>query len=88
MTFKPAERDYIRRELDMFFSTFPTVAEGFLRTDSVDASRKDRSVTALLSERTTTARIRTVFHARIAISASTSTGRLNGSPCIPTADRA
>jgi hypothetical protein len=29
MTFTPAERDYIRRELDMFFSTFPTVAEGF-----------------------------------------------------------
>ncbi len=29
MTFSPAERDYIRRELDMFFSTFPTVAEGF-----------------------------------------------------------
>jgi hypothetical protein len=29
VTFTPAERDYIRRELDMFFSTFPTVAEGF-----------------------------------------------------------
>jgi hypothetical protein len=28
-TFTPGERDYIRRELDMFFSTFPTVAEGF-----------------------------------------------------------
>jgi hypothetical protein len=28
-TFTPAERDYIRRELDMFFSTLPTVAEGF-----------------------------------------------------------
>jgi 2-hydroxychromene-2-carboxylate isomerase len=29
----PGERDYIRRELDMFFSTLPTVAEGFqLRT--------------------------------------------------------
>jgi hypothetical protein len=27
--FAPAERDYIRRELDMFFSTLPTVAEGF-----------------------------------------------------------
>ena len=27
--FMPAERDYIRRELDMFFSTYPTVAEGF-----------------------------------------------------------
>jgi len=25
----PAERDYIRRELDMFFSTLPSVAEGF-----------------------------------------------------------
>jgi hypothetical protein len=25
----PRERDYIRRELDMFFSTLPTVAEGF-----------------------------------------------------------
>ena len=23
------ERDYIRRELDMFFSTLPSVAEGF-----------------------------------------------------------
>jgi hypothetical protein len=31
--FTPRERDYIRRELDMFFSTLPTVAEGFqLRT--------------------------------------------------------
>jgi hypothetical protein len=31
--FTPAERDYVRRELDMFFSTYPTVAEGFqLRT--------------------------------------------------------
>jgi hypothetical protein len=29
MTFTAAERDYIRRELDMFFSTFPAVAEGF-----------------------------------------------------------
>jgi 2-hydroxychromene-2-carboxylate isomerase len=29
MAFTPAERDYIRRELDMFFSTLPTVAEGF-----------------------------------------------------------
>ena len=29
MTFTPVERDYIRRELDMFFSTYPTVAEGF-----------------------------------------------------------
>ena len=28
--FTPGERDYIRRELDMFFSTHPTVAEGFL----------------------------------------------------------
>src|ERR1700726_3929173 len=28
-TFMPGERDYIRRELDMFFSTYPTVAEGF-----------------------------------------------------------
>jgi hypothetical protein len=28
-TFTSAERDYIRRELDMFFSTFPTVEEGF-----------------------------------------------------------
>ena len=27
-TFTAAERDYIRRELDMFFSTLPTVAEG------------------------------------------------------------
>jgi len=27
--FAPAERDYIRRELDMFFSTLPSVAEGF-----------------------------------------------------------
>jgi len=31
--FTPAERDYIRRELDMFFSTLPSVADGFqLRT--------------------------------------------------------
>jgi hypothetical protein len=27
--FNPAERDYIRRELDMFFSSLPTIAEGF-----------------------------------------------------------
>jgi hypothetical protein len=27
--FTPGERDYIRRELDMFFSTLPTVAEAF-----------------------------------------------------------
>ena len=27
--FTPTERDYIRRELDMFFSTLPSVAEGF-----------------------------------------------------------
>ena len=27
--FSPGERDYIRRELDMFFSTLPTVAKGF-----------------------------------------------------------
>lgn len=33
MVLSPAERDYIRRELDMFFSTLPSVAEGFqLRT--------------------------------------------------------
>jgi hypothetical protein len=25
----PGKREYIRRELDMFFSTLPTVAEGF-----------------------------------------------------------
>jgi hypothetical protein len=25
--FTPGERDYIRRELDMYFSTLPTVAE-------------------------------------------------------------
>ncbi len=28
--FTSGERGYIRRELDMFFSTYPTVAEGFL----------------------------------------------------------
>jgi hypothetical protein len=27
--FSPAEREYVRRELDVFFSTLPTVAEGF-----------------------------------------------------------
>jgi hypothetical protein len=27
--FTPGERDYIRRELDMFFSTLPSVAEDF-----------------------------------------------------------
>jgi len=27
--FAAGERDYIRRELDMFFSTFPRVADGF-----------------------------------------------------------
>ena len=31
--FTPSERDYIRRELDQFFSTLPSVADGFqLRT--------------------------------------------------------
>ena len=31
--FSPAERDYIRRELNQFFSTLPRVADGFqLRT--------------------------------------------------------
>ncbi len=31
--FTPRERDYIRRELDVFFSTLPSVADGFhLRT--------------------------------------------------------
>jgi hypothetical protein len=31
--FTPGEREYIRRELDRFFSTLPSVAEGFqLRT--------------------------------------------------------
>jgi hypothetical protein len=28
-SFTPSERDYIRGGLDMFFSTLPTVAEGF-----------------------------------------------------------
>jgi hypothetical protein len=28
--FTPRERDYIRRELDMYFSTLPAVADGFL----------------------------------------------------------
>jgi hypothetical protein len=28
-TFTPGERDYVRRELDVFFPTYPTVAEGF-----------------------------------------------------------
>ena len=28
-TFTPGECDYIRRELDMFFSTLPSVADGF-----------------------------------------------------------
>ena len=27
--FTPGERDYIRRELDMFFSSYPRVADGF-----------------------------------------------------------
>jgi hypothetical protein len=28
--FSAGEQDYIRRELDMFFSTYPTVADGFM----------------------------------------------------------
>ncbi|MDQ2764744.1 MAG: hypothetical protein M3Y22_15095 [Pseudomonadota bacterium] len=28
--FTPSEREYIRRELDIFFSTLPSVADGFL----------------------------------------------------------
>ncbi len=32
-SFTPGEREYIRRELDIFFSSYPSVAEGFpLRT--------------------------------------------------------
>jgi hypothetical protein len=27
--FSPAERDYVRRELDLYFTTLPTVAAGF-----------------------------------------------------------
>jgi hypothetical protein len=27
--FNPAERDYVRRELDLYFTTLPTVAAGF-----------------------------------------------------------
>jgi len=31
--FTPAERDYVRRELDVFFSTLPSVADGlYLKT--------------------------------------------------------
>src|SRR5271154_664950 len=30
MVLSAKERDYIRHELDMFFSTLPTVAEGFM----------------------------------------------------------
>lgn len=29
LAFTPGERSYIRRELDLFFTTLPTVAEGF-----------------------------------------------------------
>jgi len=29
-SFMPGERDYIRRELDIFFSTLPSVADGFM----------------------------------------------------------
>ena len=29
-SFTAGERDYIRRELDMFFSTLPSVADGFM----------------------------------------------------------
>ena len=29
VAFTPGERDYIRRELDRFFSTLPSVADGF-----------------------------------------------------------
>ena len=33
VAFTPGERDYVRRELDQFFSTLPSVADGFqLRT--------------------------------------------------------
>jgi hypothetical protein len=29
VAFTPSEREYVRRGLDMFFSTYPSVAEGF-----------------------------------------------------------
>ena len=32
--FTPREREYIRRELDMFFGTLPSVAEGFQLPDT------------------------------------------------------
>jgi hypothetical protein len=51
MAFTAAERDYIRRELDMFFSTLPTAAEGFqlktwrgaLRLDSRSCRRPPKA---------------------------------------------
>jgi hypothetical protein len=47
--FTAGERDYIRRELDMFFSTLPSVAEGFqLKTwrGGPDAGKPKLSPTA------------------------------------------
>lgn len=42
--FTPGERDYIRRELDMFFSTYPTVADGVSsRLGAVDPRLGSRS---------------------------------------------
>ena len=42
-TFTPAERAYIRSELDRYFTTLPTVAEGLMlrpgRLDRAPASR-------------------------------------------------
>jgi hypothetical protein len=42
--FTSAEREYIRRELDQFFSTLPTVAEGFqLNTWQVAQTRASQN---------------------------------------------
>jgi hypothetical protein len=54
-TFTASERMYIRRELDQFFSTLPTVAEGFQlktwRTDPKHGQTKLSSAAESLVER-------------------------------------
>jgi hypothetical protein len=45
--FTAGERDYLRRELDVFFSTVPSVAEGFLLKTSLARRPRCRQAEAV-----------------------------------------
>ncbi len=49
-SFTRAERDYIRHELDQFFSTFPSVAEGFQLRDLARRPAKGRTKAVTASQ--------------------------------------